>query len=920
MYVQDYANIKEKILESIQRDQNVNLDTSAYSYVSQLTNLIAVSDDNILFYIGLLFNEISYENALLPETIYNMNKVLGGSPFSAIPPTGTIKINIITNTLDNDISTTIYKTMPITNKANYYPIYDYKLSYESALKKTSVSYSDEFGNVIPVPSVVETTDGEYALSFEIKVKQEEHTEINFVSEENIYEYDLPEINNITNIRIFVGDIEYKRVQSTALLEKFSFAFDPYSKKKLITFATVINGSYIPRGSNIKIIYYTTAGAEGNVAKNKLALSGLTNTFNQSQLKVLIEHAPIDTGASDVDLIDLKNKIYDEILLRDAIMSKKYDYDNIRKIIDTESDNLVAFRTLGFVPKTSLFVDLKYNGEILRTNTVTVDNYFNESNIQQGMSFSNLGYDDHIDFNNSSEFISTKEITASRKPVVSPFVVKYNSSLKIAQYFLYINGSVSEMVSNYSIRSTIDGFTVISYDSVYMNYNNIDNTETFRMQLITNTTDINTLFTDEFKFYGNLYIKKNSGLKKIKSFSSVSTDVNSKVNINVADDGGIYAEIKLPVNSIEVSSTYILKMYVKHQNVLISEYASENIILYNKMPFTSPVTRHSVVKHYTKISDEYDNNLEHNDENGNNLVPEGFRAKAHATFTPGLASYRIVKSDIDTSVVSMSDFDYAQLTINVYDVIEGRIIASYDDSIIVEFDMPSSFNIDEYYDFVLFISGYSKELNSNIGVPFILPTQLQVIPGSIGVSIHNVPVISYDDYKMLESNKDLSVITDRLLTVYNNAIDKALFGTQISVNFVKTYGWVQNIKYNTSIKYDSNAWTAHKDADGNLIEPIELPLNLTIDLINKYESQAVESVIVTKRLVSEYFKSIEDPGLGFSRSKLLNTIVDALPNIFSLNFENLDKDIIYDFDQDDVMYDYKEFKPELLTLGSLRVNI
>jgi len=920
MYVQDYTNIKEKILESIQRDQNVNLDTSAYSYISQLTNLIAVSDDNILFYIGLLFNEISYENALLPETIYNMNKVLGGSPFSAIPPTGTIKINIITNTLDNDIFTTIYKTTPITNVYNYYPIYEYKVSYNSAIKKTSVSYSDKFGNIIPIPSVVEIIGNEYALSFEIKVKQEESTEINFVSEENIYEYDLPNIDNITNVRVIIGDIEYVRVQSTALLEKFTFTFDPYSKKKLITFATAINGSYIPPASNIKIIYYHTAGAKGNIGKNKLSLSALTNSINQQQLGVLIENQPIDTGASDIDLIDLKAKIYNELLLRDTIMSKKYDYNNIRKIVNTDSDNLVAFRTLGLVPKTSIFVDLKYNGKILRTNTVTIDNYFKETNVQQGMSFSNLGYDDHIDFNNSSNFVSIEEIAASKKPVVSPFVIKYNESLKLAQYFLYINGSVSEMVPNYSIKSTIDGFTVISYDSVYMNYNDSDNTESFKMQLVANTTDVNALFTDEFEFYGELYIKKNSGLKKIKSVSSAFTDVSSKITIGVANDGGIYAEIRLPVGSIEVSYAYILKMYIKHRDVLISEYTSKDIIIYNKMPFTSPVTRHSVVKHYTKISTEYDNNLEYNDDNGDNLVPDGFRAKVHGTFNPGLISYNIVKSDIDTSTVKMSDFDFVQLTINTHDTIDGRIIASYDDSMIVEFDMLSSFNIDEYYDFVLYISGYNTELNSSIGVPFVLPTQLNVIPGSIGISIHNVPVVAYDDYIMLKSNEDLSLITNRLLTVYDNVIDKALFGTQISVNFVKTYGWVQNIKYNTSIKYDSNAWTVHNDADGNVIEPIELPLKLNMNVVNKDKTKDIETVIVIKRLVNEYFKSIEDPGLGFSRSRLLNKIIDELPNVFSIDFEKLNNDIIYDFDQDDVMYDSKEFKPELLTLGDLHINI
>jgi len=69
MYTPDYSELVDKIKKSLQRNSKIPLDLSDYSFISQLINVIAAFDDNILFYLQLAMNEMSFDSAILPETV-----------------------------------------------------------------------------------------------------------------------------------------------------------------------------------------------------------------------------------------------------------------------------------------------------------------------------------------------------------------------------------------------------------------------------------------------------------------------------------------------------------------------------------------------------------------------------------------------------------------------------------------------------------------------------------------------------------------------------------------------------------------------------------------------------------------------------------------------------------------------------------
>ena len=228
----------------------------------------------------------------------------------------------------------------------------------------------------------------------------------------------------------------------------------------------------------------------------------------------------------------------------------------------------------------------------------------------------------------------------------------------------------------------------------------------------------------------------------------------------------------------------LKFKLNTKNELISNYISDKITMYQKTPLTSPVQRGTLVKTFIPDS-EIHNDVVVYDAAGINRTPEGFKSNIKFEITPSVMKIYI-NMNLDSSHFDLRTIESGTISFNS-EFYELVIEKSYNAQIVFKVEFPINISINDARDYSISLYGLNETILSYNG-----PLPLDNIRGSYGLTIFQVPVVSYKDWKMLKNQNSTDLVTSKLLEIYNQLQDYVLYGTNINVKFLRTYG--KNYKY------------------------------------------------------------------------------------------------------------------------------
>jgi len=137
-------------------------------------------------------------------------------------------------------------------------------------------------------------------------------------------------------------------------------------------------------------------------------------------------------------------------------------------------------------------------------------------------------------------------------------------------------------------------------------------------------------------------------------------------------------------------------------------------------------------------------------------------------------------------------------------------------------------------------------------------------------------------------------------------DVSDFGSGTTLN-IKTVGTVENIKYNTSIKYSTNH-----------INKYPIPINIDIELVVDLDFTESDVDMLKTRLVSELKEAIITEGIR--KYKISEIISKTSDKVKVINIVSPEVDIIYDYDEKQYLNDIYVYTPELLILNESQINI
>ena len=297
MYVQDFENIRERLIEQLETITKSEVDSSEYSYISQLINLISISDDALLFYMSVLLNEISFENAVLPSTIYETGDLFNVDTKFGYPATKSIKIYVKIPDISQDASSSISTKMQLlADTVAFTPVYEYVLNYKN-ITMNSYVVSKNNGFTKPIHSNIELIDGIYYISFNVDVIQKHYKTIELNLEDNVTDYDIKLVAGeyLTDISVYVDGVEFERVNTVTRLSNKTFVLKSYDMSNKIIFSTEFSGKPLLATQNLKIVYGITKGLAGNVKSDSIKINSLTDAYTGSELSTFIQHSAVTNG-------------------------------------------------------------------------------------------------------------------------------------------------------------------------------------------------------------------------------------------------------------------------------------------------------------------------------------------------------------------------------------------------------------------------------------------------------------------------------------------------------------------------------------------------------------------------------------------------------------------------------------------------
>ena len=902
MYVQDFENIRERLIEQLETITKSEVDSSEYSYISQLINLISISDDALLFYMSVLLNEISFENAVLPSTIYETGDLFNVDTKFGYPATKSIKIYVKIPDISQDASSSISTKMQLlADTVAFTPVYEYVLNYKN-ITMNSYVVSKNNGFTKPIHSNIELIDGIYYISFNVDVIQKHYKTIELNLEDNVTDYDIKLVAGeyLTDISVYVDGVEFERVNTVTRLSNKTFVLKSYDMSNKIIFSTEFSGKPLLATQNLKIVYGITKGLAGNVKSDSIKINSLTDAYTGSELSTFIQHSAVTNGYDPLNLIEIKEKIHSKLISRDMLMSVKFDFENIHTYLKGYSKYPIVVPHISIAPKAVVYTELEVNDKMIETNTISISNFSGEKEVSQECVFGEMSYDSDANYDITTDNgLNELTLANSEFAVVSPFKLKYNANLNLVEYFLYNSGGSVAFNPTVSKSSGFDMITTVVPILASINYEPEEKMQNFRFTLDANMLDVNEI-TDAELFDIRVSIEKETYGRLVTEITYYNNLTQPNVfDLKINDQGKPEITFKLGSGNFEAGTNYAFKIQVKYKNELISNYISDKITMYQKTPLTSPVQRGTLVKTFIPDS-EIHNDVVVYDAAGINRTPEGFKSNIKFEITP--STMRIyINMNLDSSNFDLRTIESGTISFNS-EFYELVIEKSYNAQIVFKVEFPINISINAARDYSMSLYGLNETILSYNG-----PLPLDNIRGSYGLTIFQVPVVSYKDWKMLKNQNSTDLVTSKLLEIYYQLQDYVLYGTNINVKFLRTYGKITNIKYNTKYRYEQKYSEE---------ESIKIPFDLKIKIVSNDSFDAMEGITEIKATLNQLFKSKEKAINGAILSEINAIVTSKVQGLVALQFINPQFDIIYDYDISKLGKSLYRYVPELCSLNEI----
>ena len=261
----------------------------------------------------------------------------------------------------------------------------------------------------------------------------------------------------------------------------------------------------------------------------------------------------------------------------------------------------------------------------------------------------------------------------------------------------------------------------------------------------------------------------------------------------------------------------------------------------------------------------------------------------------------INMNLDSSNFDLRTIESGTISFNS-EFYELVIEKSYNAQIVFKVEFPINISINAARDYSISLYGLNETILSYNG-----PLPLDNIRGSYGLTIFQVPVVSYKDWKMLKNQNSTDLVTSKLLEIYYQLQDYVLYGTNINVKFLRTYGKITNIKYNTKYRYEQKYSEE---------ESIKIPFDLKIKVVSNDSFDAMEGITEIKATLNQLFKSKEKAINGAILSEINAIVTSKVQGLVALQFINPQFDIIYDYDISKLGKSLYRYVPELCSLNEI----
>jgi len=920
MYFQDYDELREKIISNLREyTEAYKLDTSELSYVSQFINAIAVADDNVLFYISLLLNEGSIYDAILPETIIRTAKEFGVPTNNIIPGEcyGRISIAIPDSTMDGKyIVNSEMAFSPVRSDAPYVPLYLHEVKYDAVSKKAYV-VKEINGNRYPVYSNIDVGESGNFISFDINMIQQSQSESTFITDEDLKEYtiDAPSKGSYSIIEIEVDGYKYKQVENIYVLEPKTFTVDFFDKTTLLTFGTSLDSLKITKNSTVKIITYISLGASGNVVSNSLEASGQILEHNRGVLtNISIEHPDVVNGTDPMDLLKIKKIIHSKFLTKNSIISRRYDVDNIKSYLDNIALYVKGVMVPSLTSEFLVFNELTLNNELLETNTIKVEGTDNNT-IKQNIVYDMISKDDVVQYERSSAY-NDKDNLVDNFAAVCPFEMKFNDNFKEFRYYSLKSGLVAKMNVLYGIISPYDYLTAVRFESFQGKYDNSNNIMTFSLTMNAISPDLSKLY-DSTAFTVKARLVNQDTSEEIYEATNGPMSSTNSGKINYDDVGNYTFNFYVTKDALIPDVNYVIETSVYFMGDLISSNASDVVVFYEKLPISSKVTEGDPLRIY-KTNETFDNVHEsYFTQRIKTMIKFDSNGAGTVTTISGnkLPEVGTEMGPTDYSVFTSGSLDITDLTDPANPTVTTYVNTSIKNTsktnFIITFSHPA---LSESGVYALKLTLYYN--NTSIDFAYT-----NIIFGEIEKSkyrtVYQVPVLSKKSYnKLLERNSEILPFT-MINKMYNKLEDKVLFGMKYNIKFLKTFGYINGMKYNQT--YSKNP-PLDKSVDPLGVD-ITMPIPITASIMPSPTFNADIHAVMIKNAIIDYVNNNTGVESNLYISKIAGAVFEAVGEaIYSFEIDNVDDNIIYDFTTDDISKVISEYVPELVTVNPDQIKL
>ena len=887
MYTTDRRLLVETIQEKLQELSNEPLDLSPNSNISRYIDIVSIADDNILFYLALLFNEINLETALLPETIINFCKLTGIPYNKAKHAVTTAYLYIELDELDNDRKFILTPDMKFSALDIPFRLDGvYEIVYDSGLKK--VFGKKEIDNIYyPVSTNLDILQGKHYCVVEIVLEQYSTSTIELNTDSPLYEYEIrKESDFIEKFKVYVNGREIPEVSSIYLLSNTQYTYtvqDERDSYKLV-FATEIQGIPITN-SEIKILAYHTYGAKGNVSYDSIVPNfSLQDQYSDYIANISVKNPYVENGRDPENLVDLKKHIYDYFLSRNKIIARYPDLKNIKHLVDPICKHPATTLSVNIAPELTIFYDLTLQNDILETTTAKTTHVLKKSFQNKPLHILDIENDNTVDFTKSNEIFFDYYINLTDKSLINPYEMKLNvNQNSIDYYYKVLNETLS--ISNVYISkvSEHDNLTTIA-PGVILLKNNLETGELEFFIEIEATGDIDPNLASAFTFSIHLEDQENNIKETFTNNDITFTSIDS-LNSKYTE----LLEFSIDSSKIEPDIIYKLVIEIKYNKTSTILYLAETQLtkLHRKMPIFS---RYDIVGKCAEI---------------------GFTG---ITDNPVLTSDAFVKllhfepyKELDL-YIGINDFDFTKIS-RVYSTFTTTledytidaiwtIVSKSNDYIHVKLEkVPEIVILEDMRITLKDNQGFKLEFNFNARNYKYIDDILE---------IYHVPYLTNKSYKYLVKKNSLNVLTDVPNYLNDTLSNQLVFGAKPNFKFIRTYGHIENIKYNKNIVYEDK-----------YINYYELPLKIKLELIVDLDFSEADADVLKLDLLQTLTPDVINGKL--QRYKIFE-IISNHKKIKSAKIVEPETDIIYDFDESEFLQEIYTYVPELITLRKENIII